>query len=132
MLLNWALNTSNPSPKNLTDNDNKNAEVYGIDSEGPSLFENSNNNVAVILELHLNRDIKVIQQLLSERFGLLAPSTQMEIDIFRRRRTFLVSIVCLLRYQSRDFCILTWFICQFWSKIEKQGGRRDAEKLKQE
>lgn len=100
MLLFWALNTSNPSPKNLTDNDNKNAEVYGIDSEGPPLFENSNNNVAVILELHLNRDIKVIQQLLSERFGLLAPSTQMEIDIFRRRRTFLVSIVCLLRYQS--------------------------------
>ena len=100
MLLNWALNTSNPSPKNLTDNDNKNAEVYGIDSESPSLFENSNNNVAVILELHLNRDIKVIQQLLSERFGLLAPSTQMEIDIFHRRRTFLVSIVCLLRYQS--------------------------------
>ena len=96
MLLNWALNTSNSSPKNLTDNDNKNAKVYGIDSEGPSLFENSNNNV----ELHLNRDIKVIQQLLSERFGLLAPSTQMEIDIFHRRRTFLVSIVCLLRYQS--------------------------------
>lgn len=96
MLLNWALNTSNSSPKNLTDNDNKNAEVYGIDSEGPSLFENSNNNV----ELHLNRDIKVIQQLLSERFGLLASSTQMEIDIFHRRRTFLVSIVCLLRYQS--------------------------------
>ena len=74
------LNPSNPLAQNFIDNDIHNAEVYGIDPEGPSPFENSDNNV-VIPELNLNRDIRIIWQFVSEGFGLLAPSTQMGVDI---------------------------------------------------
>ena len=73
MWLNGVLNPSNPLAENL-------AEIYWMDPEGPSSFENSENNV-VISELNLNRDIKIIWQFLSGRFDLLAPSTQMEIGI---------------------------------------------------
>ena len=51
-----------------------------MDTERPSPFENSANNV-VTLELNLNLDIKTIRQFLSESFDLLAPSTQMGIGI---------------------------------------------------
>ena len=54
--------------------------VYGMDTERPSPFENSANNV-VTLELNLNLDIKTIRQFLSESFNLLAASTQMGIGI---------------------------------------------------
>ena len=67
---------SHPLAENVIDNDIDNAEVYGINSEGSSPFENSDNNV-VTPEVNLNRDIKIIWRFLSERFDLLAPSTQM-------------------------------------------------------
>ena len=80
MWLNWVLNPNNPVAENLIDNDIDNAKVYGMDSEGPSPFENSDNNV-VTSELNLNRVIKIIWQFLIEEFDLLALSTQMGIGI---------------------------------------------------
>ena len=59
MWLNWVLNPNNPVAENLIDNDIDNAKVYGMDIEGPSPFENSDNNV-VTSELNLNRVIKII------------------------------------------------------------------------
>ena len=50
---------SHPLAENVIDNDIDNAEVYGINSEGSSPFENSDNNV-VTPEVNLNRDIKII------------------------------------------------------------------------
>ena len=64
MWLNRVLNPSNPLAENLIDNDVDNAEVYGMDPEGPSPFNNIGNKV-VTPELNLNRDIKIIWQFLS-------------------------------------------------------------------
>ena len=59
MRLIGVLNSSNSLAENLIGNDIDNAEVYGMDPEGPSSFENSDNNF-VTPELNLNRDIKII------------------------------------------------------------------------
>ena len=78
MWLNGMLNPSNPLAENLIDNDIDNAD--GMESEEPLPFENSDNNI-VISELNLNCNIKIIWQLLIERFDLLASSTQIGIGI---------------------------------------------------
>ena len=80
MWLNGVLNPSNPLAENLIDSDIDNAEACGMDPAGPSPFENSDNNV-VTPDLNLSCDIKIIWKFLSERFDLLAPSTQMGIGI---------------------------------------------------
>ena len=59
MQLIGVLNSSNSLAENLIDNDIDNAEVYGMDLEGPSSFEDSDNNF-VTPEPNLNRDIKII------------------------------------------------------------------------
>ena len=50
---------------NLVDN----AEFYGVDPEGPSPFENSDNNVVVLVEHE--SDLELIQQVLLDRLHLL-------------------------------------------------------------
>ena len=81
MWLNGMLKTSNPLAENLINNDIDNADVYRMDPEEPSPFENSDNNV-VIPELILSCNTEIIRQQVCEKFDLLAPSTQMGIDIF--------------------------------------------------
>ena len=50
---------------NLVDN----AEFYGVDPEGPSPFENSDNNVVVLVEHEC--DLELIQQIVLDRLHLL-------------------------------------------------------------
>ena len=68
------LNPSNPSAENLVDNFVDNADLFGVDPEVPSPFENSDDNV-IVPEFN-------IQQTVLDRFDLLISSTQMGIDIF--------------------------------------------------
>ena len=56
MRLNVVLNPSTPLTENRIDNDIDSAEVYEMDSKGPSPFQNS----IVTPELNLNHDIKII------------------------------------------------------------------------
>ena len=81
MWLNDILNLSNTLAENLVDNLVDNAEFYGVDPEGPSPFENSNNSV-VVPELNITGDLELIQQTVLDRFDLLKSSTEMGIDTF--------------------------------------------------
>ena len=78
MWLNGVVNPSNPFAENLLENDIDNGEVYGMDPEG---HHHSRTVRTMLLLLILNRDIKISWQFLNERFDLLAPSTEMGIDI---------------------------------------------------
>ena len=53
-------NPSNQSAGNFIDNDIDNAKFYGMDHEGLSPFESSDNN-AVIAELNLNHGIEIMR-----------------------------------------------------------------------
>ena len=75
------LNPSNLLAKNLIDNNIDTAEVYGMNTKGPSSFENSDNDV-VIPELNLKSWYLTQSTFVRERIDLLAPLTQLGIDIF--------------------------------------------------
>ena len=81
MWLNGMLNPSNLLAENLVDNLADNAEAYGVDPEGPSPFENSDNNL-VTPDLNITGDLELIHQTMLDWFDLLKLSTLMGIDIF--------------------------------------------------
>ena len=54
------LSPSNPLAENLVDNLLVDAEFYGVDSEGPFPFENSDSNV-FLSELDITGDLELIQ-----------------------------------------------------------------------
>ena len=76
------ISPSNPLAENLIDNLVDNAEFYGVDPEGPSPFESSDDNNVVVPELKITGDIEHIQKTVLDWFDLLKSSTQMGIDVF--------------------------------------------------
>ena len=92
MWLNGMLNPSNPLAENLVDNLVDNADLFGVDPERPSPFENSGNNV-VVPELNITGDLELIQQTVLDQFDLLISSTQMGIDIFVTVKEYIYELI---------------------------------------
>ena len=65
------------------DEDPDDIAVYGIDPAGPSLFEDSDNNV-VVPPVNLPGDNQLIQSYVEQRINPLMSSTEMGIDIYER------------------------------------------------
>ena len=88
MWLNDMLNPSNPLVENLVDNLVDNADLFGVDPEGPLPFENSDNNV-----FNITGDLELIQQTVLDQFDLLISSTQMGIDIFVTVKEYIYELI---------------------------------------
>ena len=81
MWINGMLNELNPLARGQLDDVLQDLEYYGIDPDGPSPFENSNNDVVVpTVALPVNH--QSITSIVLERIDPLMPSTQMGLDIY--------------------------------------------------
>ena len=65
------------------DEDPNDLEFYGVDPEGPSPFEDSNNNV-VVPPVTLPGEHQSVQAKVLEQIDPLASSTQMGMDIYTK------------------------------------------------
>ena len=75
------LNEDNPLVCGQLDEDPNDLEFYGVDPDGPSPFEDSNNNV-VVPPVTLPVEHQSVQTKVLERIDPLMPSMQMGIDIY--------------------------------------------------
>lgn len=83
MWINGLLNEDNPLVHGKLDEDPDNLEFYGVDSDGPSPFEESNNNV-VVPPGTLPVEHQSVQAKFLERIDPLMSSMQMGIDIYTK------------------------------------------------
>lgn len=81
MWVNGMLNEDNPLVRGQLDEDAKDLEFYGVDPDGPSLFEDRNNNV-VLPPVTLPVEHQSVQTTVLARIDPLMPSMQMGIDIY--------------------------------------------------
>ena len=76
MWVNGMLHEGNPLAHGQLDDMSDDLEIYGVDSGGPSPFEDSDNNV-IIPPVTLPVDVQSVQSYVQERIDLLVPSTEM-------------------------------------------------------
>ena len=81
MWVNGMLNEDNPLVRGQLEEDPNDLEFYGVDPDGPSPFEDSNNNV-VVPPVTLPVEHHSVQTKVLERIDPLMPSMQMGIDIY--------------------------------------------------
>ena len=80
MWVNGMLHEGNPLAHGQLDDMSDDLVIYGVDSGGPSPFEDSDNNV-IIPPVTLPVDVQSVQSYVQERIDPLVPSTGMGIDI---------------------------------------------------
>ena len=83
MWVNGMLNKENPLLHGQLDEDPNDLEFYGVDPDGPSPFEDSNNNV-VVPPVTLPVEHQSVQAKVLEQIDPLASSTQMGMDIYTK------------------------------------------------
>ena len=83
MWVNGMLNEENPLANGQLDEDPNDLEFYGVDPDGPSPFEDSNNNV-VVPPVTLPVEHQSVQGKVLEQIDPLSSSTEMGIDIYTK------------------------------------------------
>jgi len=83
MLVNGMLNEENPLAHGQLDEDPSDLEFYGVDPDGPSPFEDSNNNV-VVPPVTLPVEHRSVQANVLEQIDPLIASTELGIDIYSK------------------------------------------------
>ena len=77
----WYAKGGEPLAHGQVDEDRNDLEFYGVDPDGPSPFEDSNNNV-VVPTVTLPVEHQSVQAKVLEQIDPLTSSTQMGIDIY--------------------------------------------------
>ena len=117
MWVNGMLHEGNPLAHGQLDDMSDDLEIYGLDSGGPLLFEDSDNNV-IIPPVTLPVDVQSVQSYVQERIDPLVPSTEMGIDIFVMIRQIVEEkIENLLPAQPRCF-----YVSKLGKRLEGGGG----------
>ena len=83
MWANGMLNEENPLANGQLDEDPNDVEFYGVDPDGPSPFEDINNNVVIPL-VKLPVEHQSVQAKVLEQIDPLTSSTEMGIDIYTK------------------------------------------------
>ena len=113
MWVNGMLHEGNPLAHGQLDDMSDDLEIYGVDSGGPSPFEDSDNNVIPPVTLSVD-----VQSYVQERIDPLVPSTEMGIDIFIMIRQIVEEkIENLLPAQPRCF-----YVSKLGKRLEGGGG----------
>lgn len=92
MWVNGMLNEENPLAHGQLDEDPNDLEFYGVDPDGPSPFEDSNNNV-VVPPVTLPVEHQSVQAKVLECINPLTSSTEMGIDIYTNIHQIVKEIV---------------------------------------
>ena len=91
MWLNGMLREDNPLSHDMMDEDPDDLDIYGDDPNGPSPFEDSDNNV-IVHPVHIDDDAAISAAIL-EVLSPLGNSNQMGIDMFREALSLYHTIV---------------------------------------
>ena len=116
MWVNGMLHEGNPLAHGQLDDMSDDLEIYGVDSGGPSLFEDSDNNV-IIPPVSLPLDVQSVQSYVQERIDPLVSSTEMGIDIFVMIRQIVEEKIENFLQHNPDASM-----CQSWARGWRGGG----------